>query len=165
MRRAEPGEEHASPEALDGYQTQNRGTAPPASGGEALLSLGSRLVLGGVLRGLQAAGVGHFVRVRLHLTDAAPYSGGSRLCRFRWGGAAPPWWKLNRPCFLLLWQLRRGPRAGLGQSGVPPRALGLEPRMPVGRWSGGGHSGGHGQDFSEAPPGPCAWRHCMSDFS
>lgn len=50
MRRAKPGEEHASPEALDGYQTQNRGTAPPASGGEALLSLGSRLVLGGVLR-------------------------------------------------------------------------------------------------------------------
>lgn len=91
-RRAKPGEEHAS-RGLDGYSKPRTAELPhQLSGGEALLSLGSRLVLGGVLRRCdrrQRALV--TLSVWLHPTDAAPYWGGSRLSPVSVGGAAPPW--------------------------------------------------------------------------
>ena len=171
MRRTEPGEEHTSPEALDSYQTQNRGTArllPASFRGKSASSRGTKLgeVSCGEGVGLQAARVGHSV------PSAAPHRRCSSLGRkptlpvsvgaelYPLGGSST-----GRACSLVLWQLRWGPRAGLGQSGVPPRTLGLEPRMPAVRWSDGGQGGGSRQELSDARPGPCARHHYTRDFS
>lgn len=82
MRRTEPGEEHTSPEALDGYQTQNCGTArllPTSFRRKSALSRGSRLALGGVLRrGCVTAGSG---RWSLCPRSAAPHRRCSLLGR------------------------------------------------------------------------------------
>lgn len=150
MRRTEPGEEHTSPEALDSYQTQNRGTArllPASFRGKSASSRGTKLgeVSCGEGVGLQAARVGHSV------PSAAPHRRCSSLGRkptlpvsvgaelYPLGGSST-----GRACSLVLWQLRWGPRAGLGQSGVPPRTLGLEPRCQLsgGRMAGRGAAAG-----------------------
>ena len=170
MRRTEPGEERTSPEALDGYQTQNRGAVRllPASFRRKSACPGDK-ARGGVLRrGCGTAGSACWSLCPLCCTPQTLLLDGEEAdsASFGGGGAVPLGGSsTGRACSLVLWQLRWGPRAGLGQSGVPPRTLGLEPRMPVVRWSDGRQGGGSRQEFSDAPPGRCTRHHYRRDFS
>ena len=101
MRRTEPGEERTSPEALDGYQTQNRGAVRLLPASFRRKSASSRGQSSGRCPAERVWDCRQRVLVALspllHPTDAAPRWGGSRLCQFRWGRSCTPWWKLNGP--------------------------------------------------------------------